>query len=273
MTEVRGITLRNKTNPEVPGQRAELHECARRGHATYQPSGADIPAAVAATQSAIVNGSLAWRCLRCGGYFTGAPKYKCSVQLLPRIPRGQLLRQSRVLRIVAVERAIRFVLLMAATYLLVRLLRDQLAVQAALSRDLPILSNAGVNLESSAIVALIQKGAYLSGHSLMLAIILVFSYGVLEGIEAYGLWKAYRWAEYVTFVATAIFLPLEVWGLMHHPSVLKTAAFVINLAVVAYLLYAKRLFGVNGGGKAIEEIYWRDAIIKTPQPKTVVAAS
>jgi len=32
--------------------------------------------------------------------------------------------------------------------------------------------------------------------------------------------------------------------------VLKILALIINLAIVAYLLFAKRLFGIRGGGEA-----------------------
>jgi uncharacterized membrane protein (DUF2068 family) len=81
---------------------------------------------------------------------------------------------------------------------------------------------------------------------------------VLELVEAVGLWFAKRRAEYLTFVATAVFLPLEVYELTKTVSVLKITAFVINVAIVAYLLYAKRLFGLRGGGAAEEALRERD---------------
>ena len=50
----------------------------------------------------------------------------------------------------------------------------------------------------------------------------------------------------------------------------KLLAFVINVAVVAYLLYAKRLFGLRGGAAAEErerahDVGW-DAI-SAPRPR------
>ena len=36
-------------------------------------------------------------------------------------------------------------------------------------------------------------------------------------------------------------------------SVLKLITFVINLVIALYLLWAKRLFGLNGGGRAEAE--------------------
>ena len=41
----------------------------------------------------------------------------------------------------------------------------------------------------------------------------VAAYALLEGAEAVGLWYRRRWAEYLTFVATAALLPLEVYEL------------------------------------------------------------
>ena len=62
---------------------------------------------------------------------------------------------------------------------------------------------------------------------------------------------AKRWAEYLTFIATTILLPLEIYELIDQVAAsLKVIGFLINLAVVIYLLFAKRLFGLRGGGTA-----------------------
>src|SRR6202035_1034595 len=86
--------------------------------------------------------------------------------------------------------------------------------------------------------------------NLYLAGAAVAAYSVLEGTEAVGLWLGRRWAEYLTFVATVIFVPYEIYELTKSVSALKVIALVINLAIVAYLLIAKRLLGLRGGGKA-----------------------
>ena len=86
----------------------------------------------------------------------------------------------------------------------------------------------------------------------------LLGFGLLEGIEAVGLWFAKRWAEYLTFLATAILLPLEIYEIIHRRSGLKIVGFLINLAVVVYLLWAKRLFGLRGGGRVDEEERARD---------------
>ena len=94
---------------------------------------------------------------------------------------------------------------------------------------------------------------------------------MLEGVEAVGLWTGQRWAEYLTFIATVVFVPYEIYELTKSITALKLVALIINVAIVLYLIIAKRLFGVRGGGKAERAEYQRDTgwgVIEraTPQP-------
>ena len=73
---------------------------------------------------------------------------------------------------------------------------------------------------------------------------------MLEDVEAIGLWLGQRWAEYLTFVATVVFVPYEIYELTKSVTALKVLTLVINLAIAVYLLFAKRLFGLRGGGRA-----------------------
>lgn len=81
----------------------------------------------------------------------------------------------------------------------------------------------------------------------------MLAYGLLEILEAYGLWIMKRWGEYVAVVGTAVFLPLEIYELTEKVSALKIVAFLINLAAVAWLIWSKHLFGVRGGRAAFEK--------------------
>jgi uncharacterized membrane protein (DUF2068 family) len=86
----------------------------------------------------------------------------------------------------------------------------------------------------------------------------VTGFAVLEAVEMVGLWYARRWAEYLTFVATTVLLPLEVYELTTRVTALKVIALLVNVAIVVYLLYAKRLFGLRGGEAALEVIRRHD---------------
>jgi uncharacterized membrane protein (DUF2068 family) len=53
-------------------------------------------------------------------------------------------------------------------------------------------------------------------------------------------------------VATALFIPLEVYELTEKITWLRIAALIVNVAAVVYLLLSKRLFGLRGGHAAYE---------------------
>ena len=69
-------------------------------------------------------------------------------------------------------------------------------------------------------------------------------------VEAVGLWLLRRWGEYFAVIATCVFLPLEVYELTEKVTAFRLGALVINVAAVVWLLWSKRLFGLNGGGAA-----------------------
>ena len=69
---------------------------------------------------------------------------------------------------------------------------------------------------------------------------IAFAYAVLRFTEAYGLWKERTWAEWVAFVSGFLLLPLEIRELLRGVTVLRSAIFIGNLAIVFYMLYVIR---------------------------------
>lgn len=67
-------------------------------------------------------------------------------------------------------------------------------------------------------------------------------YGLLEAVEGVGLIMRRRWAEYLVVLATSAFLPVEVSEVLHRPTPVKAGALVVNLVIVVYLAWRKRLF-------------------------------
>ena len=63
-----------------------------------------------------------------------------------------------------------------------------------------------------------------------------FVYAALLLTEGIGLMLEKTWAEYLTIVATAAFIPLEVYELAKHISVAKIVVAGVNVAVVWYLV-------------------------------------
>lgn len=84
----------------------------------------------------------------------------------------------------------------------------------------------------------------LGPHQYQLFGIAAVAYATLYTVQGGGLWLGKRWAEYLVVIETGLLLPLELWELHHRFSTLKLAAFVVNVAVVLYLL---RLLRARGG--------------------------
>jgi len=67
-------------------------------------------------------------------------------------------------------------------------------------------------------------------------------YALLEGTEGVGLAMQRRWAEYLTVIATGLAIPYEAYEVIRHVTLFKVGALLLNVAVVGYLAYRKRLF-------------------------------
>ena len=67
-----------------------------------------------------------------------------------------------------------------------------------------------------------------------------FFYSALFFTEGTGLALRKRWAEYMTIISTSSLLPLEIFELFRRPSIAKLVLLLVNVAVVAYLVYELR---------------------------------
>jgi uncharacterized membrane protein (DUF2068 family) len=228
----------------------ELRACGRKGHATYRPT----EAALAARLRADTPQGEAWRCLRCGDYVVGPPAGTGPADEAPIVLRGKALRDATILRILSVERFLRGIVLLLAAVAIERFKSDQGSLQQLFEKDLPALrsfaANFHIDVDANAITRTINHVLYTKQKTLTLVAILVAAYAAVELVEAVGLWLLKRWGEYFTVVATAAFLPIEVFELTHHVTITKLLALLVNIAAVVYLVVAKRLFGVRGGEEA-----------------------
>ena len=62
-------------------------------------------------------------------------------------------------------------------------------------------------------------------------------YAGIRFAEAYGLWHARRWAEWLAALSGAVYVPVEIYELWHRVTWLRVTALVINVAVVAYMAW------------------------------------
>ena len=229
-----------------------LRACGRKGHITYRPDEPELQERLHVDTPA----GEAWRCLRCADFVVGPPHGQGPADEAPLVLRGRALRDATILRLLAVERAVRALVLFALAYGVARFRGSQSNLRATFERALPAakpLQRAlHVNLTDSAFVGRIQKVLSSKPHTLTLLFVALLAYGALQTLEAVGLFLLKRWGEYVAAVGTALFLPLEVHELLAKVTVVRVGAFVINIAAVLYLVLTKRLFGVRGGRAAFE---------------------
>jgi uncharacterized membrane protein (DUF2068 family) len=226
--------------------------CGASGHVTFAP---DEPGLRERLGVSTREGA-AWRCLRCGTFVIGEPTTSGPVSSAPRVRRGKELRSAFILRVFAVERGLRAIIFGALAIAIWRFSTSRMSIEQAYDSALPelraFLRQLGFNVNHSKLLGLIQHAFKLTPHTLALLALAAGAYAVIEVIEAVGLWLLKRWGEYFAMIATSVGIPYEIYDLTAKVTVLRVVAFVINVALVVYLVLTKRLFGVRGGKKAYE---------------------
>src|SRR5713226_2522729 len=144
-------------------------------------------------------------------------------------------RTRLVLRLIAIERSLRGVLLLAAgTYLLFHLSTDFGQVAERIIRRIDI------DPRQHFLHRLVTRLHRLHAHELRIAGLAALGYGALELVEGVGLWLDQLWAEYLTVIATSLLIPFELYELARKPTLLKAAGIAVNIAIVVYLARALR---------------------------------
>ncbi|HST55198.1 MAG TPA: DUF2127 domain-containing protein [Solirubrobacteraceae bacterium] len=245
----------------------ELLCCGLLGHELTGADAAELRPQDAISVREDANGTRWHRCHRCDSWLV-LPRPEPPARRHPperheiQLPlRGKPLRDKIVLRLIAVNRAFHFVVLGGLGVLVLVFAADRMTLRDTFYKVIADLQGGVVSDQSHASHGLLHEidNAFTtsSSHLRVLGTVLLI-YAAVEGIEAVGLWYQRRWAEYLTFLVTTSLLPLEVYEIVNHATPFKVLAFVVNLAVVVYLLLAKRLFGLHGGVAAIEAENARD---------------
>jgi uncharacterized membrane protein (DUF2068 family) len=261
-----------------PRLSVELLGCAWHGHVLVGTDAATVTDDDALVVRALDDGRRWHRCLRCDAWLmlpTPAeptrerPAAREEI-LLPT--RGRPLKSRYVLRLIALTRAVNALVLLlvlgGAIAVLVnqQTLRDDLLANAAALQA----------VLGGQVVGQLQDALSGGAGPLWLIAAGVFALVVLQGTEGVGLWRATRWGEYLSFVLTTLLLVPEALELTSSTSPGTIVGMVVNVAVVAYLLVSKRLFGVRGGAATVaaerdHDISW-DAL-RRHLPEAPVAAA
>ena len=239
------------------GFHPEAFVCSHRGHV--------IPAALvkrlrpedAGLGVDLPDGRRMARCTRCDVWIPTSPPDEPRRDTLPSVDeiklprRGRELRDAIVLRLIALDRAVHAVLFGVLAVVLFLLETNFGSLRHDAQRLIANLtSNTGQGASQGTIDRWLHDLLNIKKHTILILLFTAIAYAVIEGVEAVGLWLEKRWAEYLTAIATAGFLPFEVHELIKKITVVRVGALVVNVAILAWLVWRKHLFGVRGGAAA-----------------------
>ncbi len=226
--------------------------CGLRGHSVPAASVADLRPQDAGLGVDLPDGRRLARCTRCDTWHEVPAHGTASADLgdlhvlhVPR--RGEELREALVMRIIAIDKVIHSVLFALAAIALGIIELKLGGLHDFANRLLRSLNSSTTQPSSSSVTHWLHRLAGLRRSHLQPLFLGAVAYAVLEGVEAWGLWRERAWAEYLTVIATSALIPLEIYELTVRITPLKIAGLVVNVAIVAWLVWAKRLFGVRGG--------------------------
>lgn len=246
-----------------------LRRCGRVGHQLAWLEDGRLAATAVADGP---DGQWLLECLRCGTFVLpvdpavatvhGSRQSPAALADIPLAVRGSHGRKLAVLKLVAIERAIRALMLIAGAIIIFAAAANRDTViaktNALIESATPLASQIGWDIRHSHMLELGQSALGSSTTVYNLAGFALLAYALLQFVEAWGLWGGRRWAEYLAVVATSVFLPLEFYEMAQHPTVFKAVTIAVNIAIVVYLIFKGRLFGIRGGHTA-----WLNAIRST----------
>lgn len=157
---------------------------------------------------------------------TGDP----SLPSRPPRPKG-----ARSLRLIAAFKALQSLLLTGLALATLNLLRPEVAADLKeWVGDMPL--DTQQDLMRRAVTWMLNLHR---GHAETIAVAAI-AYALLFAVEAVGLWRGKRWAEWLTVIATSSLVPIEIYEVVHRPGIIKALVILVNLIVVWILVRALR---------------------------------
>jgi uncharacterized membrane protein (DUF2068 family) len=139
--------------------------------------------------------------------------------------------QTRVVRLIALFKLMKGILLIALGVAALKLLHtDIAAVVEEWAGMLGFLQN------SRFVGRSLSAAAALTPDRVRDVIVGSFLYGGLFLTEGIGLWLLKSWAMWFTVIITGSFLPVEFYELVRHPGAGKVSLLALNLALMGYLI-------------------------------------
>lgn len=141
----------------------------------------------------------------------------------------------RASRAVAVFEAVKGVLVLAAGFGLLSMLHHDVGRVA-----MALVTRLHIDPQAHYAGLFLAAAAKLTDARLWALAAFALVYSIVRLAEGYGLWHGRRWGAILGAASGAIYLPVEFYEFWHRPSGLKVVTIVLNVAVVAYLVWTLR---------------------------------
>ena len=131
---------------------------------------------------------------------------------------------------ISIEKVVKGILLLAITYKLLSLLGSDVHEWAT-----EFVNHHGINEANKYVHSVLEKLIGVDNKQLVTLSVIASLYAGLLFTEGIGLWLQKRWAEYLTAISTALFIPVEIYEIYKRFTWIRIAILVINLFIVWYL--------------------------------------
>ncbi|HTH52156.1 MAG TPA: DUF2127 domain-containing protein [Pyrinomonadaceae bacterium] len=153
------------------------------------------------------------------------------------------------IHLISLEKVLKATLMIFVGYKLLTLLGRDVHEWAA-----DFVSRHGVDTANRYVQPMLDKLVGVGDRQLKEFSVAAFGYSSILYIEGLGLWFQKRWAEYLTAIATALFIPVEIYEIFQRPTWVRFAALGINTFIVWYLTTRLRDEKVEDAHKTVVKI-------------------
>jgi uncharacterized membrane protein (DUF2068 family) len=137
-----------------------------------------------------------------------------------------------MLRTIALYKLLKVIILLLAAWGEIRLHDSTLSAKL-----LSWAANRPQGLEHDLVTRALSWFSGLSESRVHALRFVTLTYAAVFAVEGIGLWMQLRWAEWLTTIITASLIPLEIWELVHQPSIGAVLVLIANILIAGYLYW------------------------------------
>ncbi|HEY2847948.1 MAG TPA: DUF2127 domain-containing protein [Pyrinomonadaceae bacterium] len=139
-------------------------------------------------------------------------------------------QRTLTIHLIALEKVTKATILIVAGLKLLSLVGHDVHVWA-----MEFINRHGIDLANRYVQMALDRLTGVDDSQLIRFGIAAFAYAAVLLVEGIGLWMQYRWAEYMTVISTALFIPFELYEIFERFTFIRVGILAINIFVVWYL--------------------------------------